>query len=133
MLEHHTSDTQLLLFMLCCQDRDVSTGKKIEGVKLESNGDKNSLKALTLGLYSERIKVLTESNLKYTMFLRRMKEEGKELKSAETDWITRDNFWMLLIDKGNSDAEAFKHLCCSSVIPTTFAMYNQTIMVSSLD
>lgn len=118
--------------MLCCPDKDVSTGELVEDQDFVLKS-KNSLKALTLGLYAEKLTMLTDSNLKYTMFLKRRKNEGKGLQDEDAEGITRDNYWMQLTGKDESSTQSFIYLYRSSFISKTFAMYNQTIMVSSLD
>ena len=132
MLEHHATETQLLIFMLCCPDKDLSTGNLIVEKEDHMKG-KNSLKALTLGLYAEKLTMLTDSNLKYTMFLKRRKDEGKGLQDDDAEGITRDNYWMQVAAKDESSKHSFVYLYRSSIVSRTFAMYNQTIMVSSLD
>jgi len=132
MLEHHTAETQLLIFMLCCPDKDLSTGNLIVEKEDHMKG-KNSLKALTLGLYAEKLTMLTDSNLKYTMFLKRRKDEKKGFQDNEAEGITRDNYWMQVAAKDESSKHSFVYLYRSSIVSRTFAMYNQTIMVSSLD
>lgn len=95
--------------------------------------NKNSLIALTLGLHAEKLSMLTDSNLKYTMYLKRRKKEGKGQADDESEGITRENYWMYLANEEDSSSESLVFLFYTSRISRTFAMYNQTIMISSLD
>ena len=133
LIEHHTEETQLLIFTLCCPDKNLSDGEIVDDNK-ELIMTKNSWKAITLGLYDQKLSMLTESNLKYTIYLKRITKEKKESRYYnEDEQMTRENFWKKLASIDRVCSTAFLYIYHTSLISKTFAMYNQTIMISSLD
>jgi len=95
---------------------------------------KNSWKAITLGLYDQKLSMLTDSNLKYTIYLKRTTKEKKESGYySDDEQMTRENYWKKLASIDPVCSTAFCYIFMTSIISKTFAMYNQTIMISSLD
>lgn len=63
--------------MLSCPDEDISTGAIVHDSSKKTK-PKKSLRKITLKKHSERLSVLTDSNLKFTYYLKRQQAVQKE-------------------------------------------------------
>ena len=70
LLDYHPEDSQLLIFMLCCQDQDICAGSLIQNLEEKTN-PKKSLRDITFKSWSNRLAILTNSKLKFTFYLKR--------------------------------------------------------------